>query len=259
LFDAFKENPENFDSMDVLCRIYETRNEELSTDIAEYTNSQNPVKSRDIRSNDYVQKKLERELEVSGYFYERKKGQFAGKPKAKRIDAEKAGQALLAFYNKTPAEAKDAKRIIFAEKYDDIFTDQATADAVLLAVEIFNEVEKRKLQRKRDILADLTNYEDESFILHSSYYIMFVISELADIRQISKKYSNYSVIMALYDEAVELIRRSIRVEKESLEGYKETYTHRMFFKGDRPKLHLEDLLKKKSSDPALAIDKKTNC
>jgi hypothetical protein len=176
LFDAFKENPNKFDSMEVLCRIYETRNEELSTNIAEYTNSQNPVKSRDIRSNDYVQKKLEKEMESLGYFYERKKSQFAGNPKPKRIDAEKAGQALLAFYNKMPAEAKDAKRVIFAEKYDDIFTDELTADSVLLVVDIFNEIERRKLQRKKDIFADLTNYENESFILHSSYYIVLDIN-----------------------------------------------------------------------------------
>lgn len=145
LFDAFKENPDKFESMDVLCRVYETRNESLSTNIAEYTNSQNPVKSRDIRSNDFVQKKLERELEALGFFYERKKGQYAGKPKAKRIDAEKAGQAMLAFLNKMPAEAKDAKRIIFAEKYDDIFTDNITADTVLLAANLFVEIENRKL------------------------------------------------------------------------------------------------------------------
>ena len=49
-----------------------------------------------------------------------RKGQYSGKSRDKRIDAEKAGQAILAFYNKMPAEAKDKKRIIFAEKYDEI-------------------------------------------------------------------------------------------------------------------------------------------
>jgi hypothetical protein len=73
LFDAFLENDENFEHIDILCRIYETNKEELSVSIAEYTNSQNPVKSRDIRSNDYIQKKLEKELLALGYFYERKK------------------------------------------------------------------------------------------------------------------------------------------------------------------------------------------
>lgn len=243
LFDAFKENPSKFESMDVLCRIYETRNESLSTDIAEYTNSQNPVTSRDIRSNDYVQKKLEKELEPLGYFYERKKGQHSARPKAKRIDAEKAGQALLAFYNKMPAEAKDAKRIIFAEKYDDIFTDQLTASSVLLAMDLFAQLEKLKLQRKKEILSDLKNYENESFILHATYYVLYVLSELAEIEGIPKEHSSYAAIIGHYEEAVIRVRQSINIEKESLEGYKENYSHRMFFKGNHPKLHLENLLK----------------
>lgn len=249
LFDAFKEDPDKFDNMDVLCRVYETRNESLSTDIAEYTNSQNPVKSRDIRSNDFVQKKLERELEVLGYYYERKKGQYAGKPKAKRIDAEKAGQAILAFLNKMPAEAKDAKRIIFAEKYDDIFTDNTTADTVLLVTSLFVEIEDRKLTRKKQILSDSSDYETESFLLHATYYLMFVMSELADIRKISKTFSNYDQILGFYDESVDLIRRSINEEKERLEGYKENYNHRMFFKGNRPKMLLNNNLK---INPSLA-------
>ena len=142
-----------------------------------------------------------------------------------------------------PAEAKDAKRVIFAEKYDEIFSDQLTAGSVLLAMELFSQLEKLKLQRKKQILSDLKSYENESFILHATYYIMYVLSELAEIKAIPKDYSNYSSIIAIYDEAVSLVRRSINVEKDSLEGYKENYSHRMFFKGNRPKLHLEDLLK----------------
>lgn len=251
LLDAFKENLNQFDNMDILCRIYETRNSALSIDIAEYTNSQNPVKSRDIRSNDYVQKKLEKELEALGYFYERKRGQYSGKPKTKRMDAEKIGQALLAFQNKMPAEAKDAKRIIFAEKYDDIFSDTVTADVVLLVFNLYNEIETRKLKRKKEILVD-PSYEAESFILHASYYILYVISELAELRNQEKCLQNYSLLMRNYEQAVDLVRRSIDAEKSSLEGYKENYTHRMFFKGNRPKIHLDSLIK--TSDPLRQSD-----
>src|SRR5258706_1820387 len=147
LWDAYSENDENFEHIDILCRIYETTTAELSVSIAEYTNSQNPVQSRDIRSNDFVQKKLERELLALGYFYERKKGQYVGKPKVKRFDAEKVGQALFAFINKMPAEAKNDKKLIFAEKYDEVFTDQITADAVLAVMRLFNEIETKKLNR----------------------------------------------------------------------------------------------------------------
>ena len=237
LFEAFKDDSTKFESIDLLCRIYETRNEDLSTNIAEYTNSQNPVKSRDIRSNDYIQKKLEKELEVLGYFYERKKAQHSRKPKDKRLDAEKVGQALLAFYNLMPAEAKDKKRIIFAEKYDDIFSDSTTAEAVLLAVDIFNYVEEKKSEQKKKILNNLnTSEEDISYILHSTYYIIYMMSVLAEREGVEKVLAKKEEILSLYDEANQLIRNAVKKEKESLEGYKENYTHRIFLKGNRPKI-----------------------
>jgi len=69
LFDAFCTDSSHFNDMDILCRIYETKNEDLSLAIAEYTNSQNPVTSRDIRANDYTQRKLEVDLQTFEYFY----------------------------------------------------------------------------------------------------------------------------------------------------------------------------------------------
>jgi AIPR protein len=37
LFEAFQANPDKFDDMEILCRVYQTSNKELSTNIAEYT------------------------------------------------------------------------------------------------------------------------------------------------------------------------------------------------------------------------------
>ncbi|HAC62081.1 MAG TPA: hypothetical protein DCF68_00740 [Cyanothece sp. UBA12306] len=76
--------------MELLCRIYETQDLELSTKIAEYTNSQNPVKSRDVRSVDYIQQKLEKELLVKGYFYERKRNQYTKEPRTNRYRCRKS-------------------------------------------------------------------------------------------------------------------------------------------------------------------------
>ncbi len=240
LFEAFKENPANFENIDLLCRIYETNKEELSINIAEYTNSQNPVKNRDIRSNDYVQKKLDKQLLTLGYFYERKRGQHAGKPKAKRIDAEKAGQALFSFFNKMPAEAKNDKRLIFADKYEDIFSDQITASEVLISMNLFNEIETRQLKKKREITGKPRKYKSESYILHTTYYIMYAISELADMNKVSKIQENYPQLVKMYDQAIDLIKKAIEMEKASL---KDNYTHTKFFKGNKPKIHIQSLLK----------------
>ncbi|RJP55135.1 MAG: hypothetical protein C4583_01020 [Anaerolineaceae bacterium] len=243
LFDAYSENDENFEHIDILCRIYETNKEELSVSIAEYTNSQNPVKSRDIRSNDYIQKKLEKELLALGYYYERKKGQYVGKPKVKRLDAEKVGQALFAFINKMPAEAKNDKKLIFADKYEEVFSDLITADTVLTVMRLFNEIEFKKANKKNLILENPQTYDDESFILYATHYLLYVISELADKKSISKTQESHTQLIHLYDDAITLLKQAIQEEK-SLLGIKEKYVHGVFFKSNKPKLHIQKLLRK---------------
>ena len=252
LYEAFVEDPSKFDDIDVLCRIYQTNNAPLSTSIAEYTNSQNPVKSRDIRSNDFVQKKLESELVAKGYFYERKKGQHQDQPRKKRIDAEKAGQAILAFFNKMPAEAKDQKKTIFAERYDAVFSDEITADHVLVAVQLFDQIEEKKKAVKTAIMSDPAAFEEKSFLLHSTYYILYLMAELAEVDVQDADIGVVRKAADYYDEAVELLKKAIKREQQKLKGYKETYTHRVFFKGNRPRKHLEDLLSERNEQAETA-------
>ncbi len=246
LHDAFCQDISKFEDMDILCRIYETRNEKLSTDIAEYTNSQNPVKSRDIRSNDFIQKKLESELIIKGFFYERKKNQHFEQAKRLRIDAEKVGQALMAFYNNLPAEAKNKKRLIFSEKYDSIFTDELTADKVLLSLKIWEHIEERKITRRKEILQDKSSFEERSYILHASYYILYTISKLCESYKIDISLDNQDEIINLYDKAIELIETSINKEINRLDGFKDSYSHRVFFTTNRPKSFLEELCRQVS-------------
>lgn len=246
LFDAFQEDPERFDGIEILCRIYETANEKLSTSIAEYTNSQNPVKSRDVRSNDYVQKKLERELLAKDYYYERKKAQYQDKPRSRRIDAEKAGQVLMAFFNEMPAEAKDNKRLIFAEKYEEIFNDSVTADNVLLSLFLFEEIERERKKVWAEIATNSELWEEESFIAHSSYYVLYLLRKLSELTGIDVELESRDQIFHLYPVAISFIRAAIEMEKVHFQRRKESYNHRVFFKGNRPKKHLDSILEGKA-------------
>ena len=93
LFKAYQKDPENFSTIHVLCKIFEVEDKKLREQIAEYTNSQNSVKRRDIRSIDSRQKELQKDLEIEyDILYERKKNEFAlNNPKnLERLDAEKA-------------------------------------------------------------------------------------------------------------------------------------------------------------------------
>lgn len=64
LYEAYQ-NPnyrERLKDVSLLLRVYEVKNREMGQKIAEFTNSQNPVKTRDLRSNDLIQTKLEEML-----------------------------------------------------------------------------------------------------------------------------------------------------------------------------------------------------
>jgi hypothetical protein len=52
LFEAAKDDPDKVKNVLVLIRVYETKEREISLRIAESTNSQTPIRSRDLRAND---------------------------------------------------------------------------------------------------------------------------------------------------------------------------------------------------------------
>lgn len=237
LYDAFKEQPDKFEEVDILLRIYQTQNPVLSTQIAEYTNSQNPVNSRDIRSIDIVQQKLEQEFLAMGLYYERKNNQYSEKPKELRIDAEKVGQVLMAMYNKMPSEAKTKKASIFADEYDNIFNDSITADKVLLAYKLFERIENEKSLLK-DKLLKQDNYEDGGYILFTSYWLLYTLRILADNYSIDLTYNNIENIWNKYAEAKTLIEKIISEEKQN--NKKDKYNPATFFKHNKPKKYLDE-------------------
>jgi len=140
-----------------------------------------------------------------------------------------------------PSEAKNDKKLIFAEKYEEVFSDNITADIVLTVMRLFNEIEARKAVKKVTLLENPQLYEDESFILYASHYLLYLISELADQRDISKTQSSLGKLIELYEEAIEIIKQAIQVEKASL-GIKEKYIHGVFFKNNKLKLHIQKIL-----------------
>ena len=241
LYEAFQEDPDKLENVDILCRVYETKKEELSVKIAEYTNSQNPVKSRDIRSIDAIQQKLEQELLNKGYYYERKKNQYSGKLKDKRLDSEKVGQVLMAFYNKMPGEAKNKKSIIFAEKYyEEIFNDYITADKVLLPYHLYSKIEDERINKRELMLTDHNLYEKESFILYASYYILYIISEIAVLLDIDFEATEYETLWTLYPQAITILGILVQMEKGQA---KDLYNDAAFFKQNKPQKHFEEMLK----------------
>lgn len=234
LFDAFKEDPKCLEDIDLLVRIYETGNDRLTTKIAEYTNSQNPVKSRDIRAIDYMQVKLETELYAKGFFYERKKNQYGSKAKKERIDAEKAGQVLMAFYNEMPSEAKNKKSIIFSEKYDDVFNDNINASRLLLPYLLYGRIEAEKNEWKS------SNSSDKPYLSYATYYILYLFNKLLHFEGIANEVESVDVLWEFYPFTLEIIEKVIEKE-QSLQG-KKAMPLVSVFKYGKSKKHIEDII-----------------
>lgn len=233
LFEIAQEDIENLKDIEILCRIYELKNSLYSSYIAEYTNSQNPVTTRDIRAIDPIQQKLETELLNKGYFYERKKNQYDGKPKNKRIDSEKIGQALMACYNKMPNEAKNDKKLIFGNKYDNVFNSNINADKVLYVYNLYEDIEKKRQVVKKQILEDETQYEDKAYILYSSYYIMYILARISEIKNIKIIKENFE---RYYNISVLLLKKAILQEKRNNPS---KYSNADFFKSTRVKTYID--------------------
>jgi len=221
LKEAFNESVEDFEDISLLCRVYETKDPIFKSKIAEYTNNQNPVTNRDVRSIDIIQIKLEKELQAYGYYYERKKNQYEAQSKDKRIDSEKFAQAYLAYYLNMLGEAKNKKSIIFSNKYSEIFNDLLTAEDILLIFNLYQDIENKKLELKGE----------KPYLTHATYYIMYFI-------KILNKDTKSDELISLYDEALQDIEYIRNKEKSILN---DDFSDAVLFRGNTPKTYLSEL------------------
>lgn len=115
LFEAARGDVNRISDVKLLIRVIETGDRNFTNSVAEATNSQTPIRSRDIRSNDSIQIKLENALAGYGYYYERKNDQHIDQAADKRVDAVKLGQVILAYVLREPDKAKASSNRIFGE------------------------------------------------------------------------------------------------------------------------------------------------
>jgi hypothetical protein len=231
LFDALKTDSQKISKVNILCRLYETKDKELSSRIAEFTNSQNPVNNRDIHSIDSLQIKLEKEFDTFGLFYERKRNQFKDKPKNQRIDAEKMGQAVFAFYQEKPSEAKNEKRIIFGNSYEMIFNENLRANNALIAYRLYEFIEDEKQESKKNII---DNYEEYGFISYCTYWVLYLMHQIFTIMSIDIIEENTDSIKSLYPIIINILYEFVKKEKDKKGSL---YTHGVFFKYNDVKEH----------------------
>jgi hypothetical protein len=230
LFEALQADEKKLKPIQLLCRVYETKDRKLSSLIAERTNSQSPVNTRDIHSIDIEQIKLEKEFEALGIYYERKKNQHEGRPRDKRLDAEKCGQVYLAFYEELPLEAKNRKGLIFGTKYEDIFNENTTAEKILLPIRLFDAIEKQREAKAKG---------KKLWLQYASYHLLFALKRIAEKRKIVLTLANLSKIEALYPRAVKAVSAARKAAEKIAIEEDEDFADVLLFKQKQAKTLIE--------------------
>ncbi len=239
LFEASQMEPEKLKDVLILVRIIETRSQPVSLAIAESTNSQTPIKSRDLRSNDDIQKKLSEAFEGMGYFYERKLGQHLDKPKTLRIDALTVGQSYLAYGLDLPEVAKKDRGRIFSDLYDQVFTDELLADDLLCSMKILSAIESRKKHLQSAIRKQEDFDVHSLFLIDGAYHVLFAVAQICDNRFIDR---------FNYDEAVKLIPQALEYVAALVyetQNKDEAFSFNRYFKDAKTKTKIASYIQNK--------------
>lgn len=234
LFEAFGASPKDCKDVLVLVRIYETKRREMSLRIAESTNSQTPIRSRDLRSNDEVQRKLEDSFKSLGFYYERKEGQFTDKPKNVTIDALFAGQAYLAYFIGRPEIAGKDRGKIFGDLYELIFNDETTAEKILVPLRIFSPIEAKKKALERAIRRDDSYDTDHLFLIDGSFHLLYGAGFLCSQKGIDP--SDVGKVLEHLDAAMAIVIAVVQNEIETDPAFQ----YKKFFKSNRSKERIEE-------------------
>jgi len=239
-----KERKENWDSIpeeiQVIVRFIKA---EKDVDlITLYTNSQNPVNPLQLKSNDPLQKRLQKDLcEFSPpYFYSIKEGdwQLISKEEKKRfkdkIELATAAQSIYSF-NNDPVFARRWKSRLFSEKYDEIFRKDISKEEIILPWRILKVVNNKisqyrrnqfhKLEKEPNLFTDDEKVDilKKEFLIYSNLIILYFIGKL-----IHKHYGEYSQKIAvkllnkqlenraerIFDYIVDILKYSDRLIKE---------------------------------------------
>jgi len=159
------------DSVNVLLRIYETKNPSLTSRITLTTNNQNKIVGRDLKANDVVQSDIQKiMLDRFGYYYERKNREFPDLPPDKKIKIvpnDKAGQAYLAIVGKKPSIARGFLGRVWDQHYDEIFKHASVEDLLLTyMIHVYCNKMSKTLKKADDI-----DEIDKEVATYGSYHI----------------------------------------------------------------------------------------
>lgn len=206
-FKKRKFDEEKLATAEVLVRLFKTEDDqELTNNIAEYTNSQNAISSVDLKSISNLQIQIEKYLKTEDILYIRKAGNidYDEKKYKYRMTMERLAQIIYS-YQGYPDRATNQKSQLFERYYDAIF-DEENLDLELLVYLI---------SFYKDIESEYEKSDYDSYV-QKYFYVIFLKSKLVNktIRQLIKLVEDTLIIYRKDEnlsDARKLIQKGFRL------------------------------------------------
>ena len=206
----YKSKDSLVDRIQVLAKVIRTgKDEELGRRITRFNNNQNSISPRDLKSNDKVQKDIQREF--FDYFnneilYDIKRGEPLD-PYRVVIPNDFAAQLITAFVLKEPY-ATHQKTAIFTDKYQQIFTRHVSPPLIFLLYEMYRIIDKNSSQIKNEGAADYKT---------TRFFFMYLFREILDEDDLGKRllenpdgfYANHK---DTYDDAFDKLSKMLMLD-----------------------------------------------
>lgn len=168
----YKKNKKIIDNKFILCRLFKGKNSEDINAVCQSTNSQRPIYTWDLRTNDLIQKVLESLLLQSGYSYNRKNSKKRGN---RKIIITDLAQWIESCLNKKPANAKSNKKGLFdisdgfnSDYFRSIFSINHKIDDIIKVCSVCMFVKDKLFEIKKSY----KRKQDKSFLDHANMHIM---------------------------------------------------------------------------------------
>ncbi len=181
--DLTNEFMDSFLKVHIQVKINKIKDIRIKDKISEYTNSQNAIKAKDLHSNDSIQKEIEKYMSANNILYQRKNGIYSKGEFEHKIEMEDFGQYLFSI-NGYPYLAINKKKLIFEEKYHDIFTDANVSHDIENKIQILIEINQEKINGLK------LKKQEKQYVAYGKYYQPeYTYKELYDVyHELRRKY-----------------------------------------------------------------------
>jgi hypothetical protein len=166
------------------------------------------VTTRDLRSNDTIQRYVEEHLRALGYYYEARASKYISDEEVKsdkRIDAATAAQVWLAFHLQRPYESLKKSQIFKEPLYSEVFPTNLDVKAYLDAYLLFKHIYKIGKTKK----------DEFPFVHYAKFHIMAMLGYLG-IRNVG----DFDKNQEKYKNVLDVIQAQVsKVGKKGFKGY----------------------------------------